>query len=155
MIPETEIVYSMPYNRALSSGFNKHDYFELKKNCKNFEGLYKKYIIQILNSIEKEHYKNWKKKYIPIYIVKEALSSFSDPLTIEFNKNEKMMLIVLVHELFHNNSFDGKKFDSPHEAHEYMQPLVDKIVRSLGLNLEKELSVFNYATMRFAKENSK
>ena len=155
MIPKTEIVYSMCYNRVLSPGFNKNDYFELKKNCKNFEALYKKYIFRILDLMENGHSKIWKKKYIPIYIVKEVYSSFSDPLTIQFNKNEKIMLVALVHELFHNNSFEGKKFDNPSDAHEYMQPIVDKIVRDLGLDLENELHSFNWTTMRLARENSK
>jgi hypothetical protein len=111
----------------------------------------KRYINKILKLIEKNHNKKWKRKFIPIYIVKNVPYSFSDPLTLKYFKDEKMMLVLLVHELFHNNSFGKKKFKNSEQVHKYMEPLVNKIVRELNLNLENELEIINKKTINLVK----
>ena len=105
MIPKTEIRCSLIYNRLFDKKFSNRDYHRLLKDSEKFERLHNKHIKKILQLIEKYHSKKWKRKFIPIYIVKKAPYSFSDPLTIKYYPNEKMMLVLLIHELLHNNQF--------------------------------------------------
>jgi hypothetical protein len=138
MIPKTEIRYSRIYNKILGGGI-------YNKNAK-FENIYKKNISNILKLIEKHHIKKWKYKLIPIYLVnsvnKKKMGGFSDPLTLKSRKDEKYMLVVLVHELLHNN-MGNKKFSDPKSLHIYMEPIVDKVVEKLNLKLDKKLALFN------------
>ena len=135
--------------------FSRTDLTKLKQDCNNFEKLYNKYVNKILKLIEKHHRKEWKYKSIPIYIVKDAPNCFSDPLTLKYYENEKMMLVLLAHELLHNN-FAGKwNFKSSKELHKYMEPVLNKIIIDLNLNLEEELKILNKKTMELATKNSK
>jgi len=143
MIPKTEIRYSWVYNKQLNRDFTKQDFFDLREKCKKFEKLYNKYIKQILSLIEKHHSKEWTYDFIPIYIV-ERKSSFSDPLTLRYFPNEKRMLLVLAHELLHNNI--TKKFSNPKKLHIYMEPVLNKIVEDLTIDLKDELKELNERT---------
>ena len=143
MIPKTEIRCSLIYNRLFNKKFSKKDYFKLIKDSEKFEKLYNKHIKKILQLIEKYHSKKWKRDFIPIYIVKEAPYSFSDPLTLIYKKDEKYMLVVLAHELLHNNSFGKKKIKDRKNLHIYMEPINNKVVESLNIDLKKELYLFN------------
>lgn len=105
MIPKTEIRYSRVYNKQFGKNFSKNGLNRLKKKCEKFQDLYNRYIKTILKLIEKYHNKKWKHSFIPIYVVKNAKRSFFDPLTLKYKENEKMMLVILAHELLHNNSF--------------------------------------------------
>lgn len=113
---------------------------KLKKKFSKFELLYKKYINKILNLIEK-HNDKWLRQYIPIYLVDRATNSFSDPLTIRYRRNEKYLLVVLAHELLHNNL--RGKWKSSKKLHEYMEPILNKIISELPIKLEGELQNFN------------
>src|SRR3989344_8897686 len=118
MIPKTELRYSRVYNQILNPEFGRKDMLKLKRNFSKFEALYKKYIRKILSLIEK-HNNKWQRDYIPIYLVAKAKSSFSDPLTIKYRENEKYLLVVLAHELLHNNL--RGKWKNPKELHKYMK----------------------------------
>lgn len=142
MIPKTKIRFSWIYNIIFNSNFSKEEFFKLKKDCIKFEKFYCKHIKEILKLMEKHHSKDWKYKFIPIYIVKDSPSSFSDPLTLKYRKNEKYLLIVLAHELLHNN-MGKKKFKSRKELHIYMELILDKIILGMSVNLKKELGLFN------------
>jgi len=139
-LPKTEIRYSRIYNQILNPKFKRQDMFKLKKKFSKFEKLYKKYIKKILMLIEK-HNNKWKKEHIPIYLVDKAKHSFSNPLTIRYNKNEKFLLVVLAHELLHNNL--RGKWKSKAELHKHMEPILNKVIKELSINLEKELIKFN------------
>ena len=143
MIPKTEIRCSWIYNKLFEKEFSKKDYFKLIKDSEKFEKLYNKNIKKILQLIEKYHSKKWKRSFIPIYIVRKAPYSFSDPLTLIYRKDEKYMLVVLAHELLHNNSFGKKKFKDRKNLHIYMEPILNKIIKELPINLTKELNLFN------------
>jgi len=110
--------------------------------------LYKKHIKKILKLIEKYNDK-WKRRYIFIYLVDKAKSSFSDPLTIRYNRNEKFLLVVLAHELLHNNL--RRKWKSKIELHKYMEPILNKVITKLSINLEKELIKFNNSIRKMYK----
>ena len=142
MKPQTEIRYSWIYNRHFNPNFSKKDLFKLKKDYIKFKKLYKKYINTIIKLIEKHHSKRWKHKFIPIYIVKNASHSFSDPLTLRYRKDEKYLLVVLAHELLHNNIVK-KKFKNPKELHIYMEPLLNKVIFDMPIDLKDELNLFN------------
>ncbi len=151
MIPKTEIRYSMVYNRMFDKNFSLKDLIKLRGNCKKFGELFNKNIDKILKLTEKNHKKEWQYNFIPIYIVKEAPYCFSDPLTLKYYSNEKMMLVCLAHELLHNN-FAGKwKFKDSEELHKYMEPLLNKIISELNINLKQELNQFNKKTMELAE----
>jgi hypothetical protein len=153
MKPKTEIRYSMPYNRMLA-GFTINDLIKLKEDSKSFVKLYKKYINKILKLIEKYHSKKWKSTFIPIYIVSDKVkSSFSDPLTITYRGHDNFSLVALAHELLHNNII--KKFKNPRELHKYMEPILNKVILELPINLSKELDIFNKKTMALAIKNTK
>ena len=142
MIPKTEIRYSYIYNRVFDSKFLREDVFKLRKNCEGFEMLYSRHIEDILKSIENHHLKEWSYGIIPIYIVRKAEFNFSDPLTLKYIYNEKRMLVVLAHELLHNNMARGKFRDSK-ELHAYMEAILDKVILDLDIDLRKELKEFN------------
>jgi len=153
VIPKTELRYSWIYNKQFNPDFNIKDQKKLKRDCKKFENLYNKYLLRILNLIEKYHSKEWKYTFIPIYIISNKNPiNFSDPLTIRYKKNEKYMLIVLIHELLHNNSFGQRKFEDSRQLHIYMEPILNKIVKGLlPFDLSEELELFNQRTMGFYK----
>jgi len=142
MIPRTVIRYSGIYNRIFNPKFSKKDFLKLKKDCKEFAKLYKKNIQKILKLIEKHHLKKWKYKFISIYIVKDSPSSFSDPLTLKFRKDPKYLLVVLAHELLHNN-MGKKKFKDRKELHIYMEPILNKVISDIDIDLSKEIELFN------------
>jgi len=153
MKTKTELRYSIVYNKMFNEKFSREDLIKLKQDSEKFEKLYNKYIDQILELIEKYHKKEWNYEVIPIYIVKDAPNCFSDPLTLKYYKNEKMMLVLLAHELLHNN-FTGKwKFKSSEELHKYMEPILNKIILDLDLDLKKELEIINKKTMELARRN--
>lgn len=155
MKPKTELRYSRVYNKLFNEKFSRDNFIKLKQDCEKFEMLYNKYIHQILRLIEKHHKKEWSHQFIPIYIVKDSPNCFSDPLTLKYYENEKMMLVLLAHELLHNN-FAGKwKFENPEELHKYMEPILNKVILELDINLKKELEIMNKKTMELARRNSK
>jgi uncharacterized protein YqkB len=141
MLPETELRYSFIYNKQFNPDFTMQDTLHFKKKCAKFEELYIKHIKDILQLIEKHSGDNWKRKYIAIYIISERGRSFSDPLTIRYNENEKYMLVTLAHELLHNNM--NKKFPSQKEIHAYMEPILNKVIVNLPMDLSKELNELN------------
>ena len=54
------------------------------------------------------------------------------------------------------NNFAGKwKFKDSEELHKYMEPLLNKIINELKLNMKEELKIFNKKTMILARRNSK
>ncbi len=150
MIPKTELRYSGIYNLLFDKSFSRKSFLKLKKDCAEFKELYRKYISKILKLIEKHHSKNWKYKFIPIYIVKNLRHSFSDPLTLRYRKNAKRLLVVLAHELLHNN-MGKKKFKNRRELHLYMEPILNKIISEIPINLRRELNLFNGAIRKTYK----
>ena len=134
---KTKIKYSWIYNKQFNPGYSREDLLKLKNKCENFESLYDKKIERLLELIEK-YSKKWSKNFIPIYIV-ENNKSFSDPLTLKFWDNERIMIIILAHELLHNNI--GKKFSNPDELHKYMKPILRKIIEELDEDLMRDLDI--------------
>ncbi len=143
MIPKTEIRYSWIYNKNFDKDFTKKDLINLKKKSKEFEQIYKKNIKILLREIKKQT-GEWKREDIPIYIVEKAHYSFSDPLTLKYKENEKLMFIILAHELLHNNL--KKKFKNPKELHIYMEPILNKIIIKIDKSLKHYLEKFNILT---------
>ncbi len=131
MLPKTEIVYSWIYNRELNrdktAKYVKDSFAKLENDCKGFEKLYKKHIKQILQLIPKHTKKEWKKEYIPIYIVFRDGYSFHLPLTLKYHKDTKHMFFVLIHELIHNNIEGEHGF----KVEEKINNIADSILKGL------------------------
>ena len=135
MIPETELKISFIYGKRYDSKFHKDYIKDIKGKFANFIKLYKENISQILKLIEKNN-EPWKLKYIPIYLTLD-IKPFSDPLTIRYEKNEKYLLVVLIHELIHNNI--TKRFEDRDELHKFIQDILLKVCKEINLNLNKEI----------------
>lgn len=135
-MPKTEIKFSWVYNNRENNGnFSVKDLEELKIKCGDFLNLYNKNIKKILQLIEKYSGMPWKIEYIPIWIVKTNNRSFSDPLTLKYRDNKEAMLIVLIHELVHNN-LGGVQFRWDYEKNEQYVNLVTKHVAiDIGIDL--------------------
>jgi len=136
---KTELRYSWVYNNFLNKGnFKIKELFKLKKDSRDFEILYKKNIKKIIKLIEKyAKNKKWQHKFIPIYIIKNKfpMRSFSDPLTLKY-RNSIGMLIVLIHELIHNNFSFKKQIKRNYEKNE---KLVNFITKKICLDLKLDL----------------
>jgi hypothetical protein len=137
---KTVLRYSWIYNKQFNPEYTKEDLKKLKEKCWRFERLYEEKIEKILKLIEKET-GEWERKFIPIYII-ENHKSFSDPLTLKYRNDEKLMIVVLIHELLHNNV--KKRFKDSKSLHHYMKPILRRIITKLDENLiptlEKEES---------------
>ncbi|MEM3405959.1 MAG: hypothetical protein QW117_03250 [Candidatus Pacearchaeota archaeon] len=135
MIPKTELIYSYPYNALFNKEFNHIKLEELKIKFSKFEDLYNKYIKKILIFIEKFN-EPWRKKYIPIYLT-EKTKPISSPLTLRYEENEKYILVVLIHELIHNNI--SKKFIDRNALHTHISNITKRVCSELDLDLSKEV----------------
>ncbi|MFH1823121.1 MAG: hypothetical protein ABH817_00165 [archaeon] len=129
------IRYSFIYNKQFNPKFEEKDLFKLRRDCLEFEYIYNKNIKKLLKKIGK-----FKRKFIPIYIVKDK-TSFSDPLTLKYKKDPKLMFITLAHELLHNSI--QKKFKSKKELHKYMEPILNKIILSINKEFKPQLDQMN------------
>ena len=104
--PKTQLKYSWMYNSLFKQNFKKSDIKKLKEKCKLFERIYNANINKIMKIIP-EHFFPWKEEYIPIFMIKDG-PVFCDPITIRYDKNPKIMLIRLFHELIHVNIMNKK-----------------------------------------------
>ena len=135
MVPKTELIYSFPYNRLFNKSFNYNNLKELKNKYSKFEQLYSKYIKKILSLIE-EYNEPWKKQFIAIYLTENTVP-ISEPLTLRYEPNEKYLLVVLIHELIHNNI--TKKFKDSKELHKFIDKIIIDICSQLDINLISEI----------------
>lgn len=135
MIPKTELVYSYPYNALFNKEFTYTKLKKLKIKFLKFENLYNKYIEKILILIEKFN-EPWKKEYISIYLT-EKTKPISSPLTLRYEQNEKYVLVVLIHELIHNNI--SKKFSNRKALHMHISDITKKVCSELDLDLSNEI----------------
>lgn len=130
MIPKIDVRFSFIYNKKFNPDFTVSDIFKLKKDSRSFVELINKYIKDILNLIESNN-EPWEREYIPIYIVSGKIKSFSDPLTIKYRNNPKLLLLILIHELIHNNL--TKKYKNSSDVHKAIDKIYRKVVEDLDL----------------------
>ena len=142
MKPKTEIRFSWIYNKKFNKEITVPEFIKLKTDCRDFIELYNQYIDKILNLIGKNN-ASWKREYLPIYVVDAEIKSFSDPLTIRYRNNPKLMLLILIHELIHNNL--TKKYKKPSIAHQIINNVYDRVIDEL------ELKGFEKARELYAK----
>lgn len=149
MRPKIQLRYSWMYNRLFNPNFKKDNLAQLKNKCKGFEKIYAKNINKILEIIENNFFL-WKEEYIPVFII-DSGSVFYDPITIRYDRNPKIMLIRLFHELIHLN-IKNKKFKNEYYMHKWMDermmPLLDKI----PTNLADEVHVLNRMTHKWKEK---
>jgi hypothetical protein len=148
MLPKTELKYSWMYNSVYIKDFKKENINRLKDSCKSFEGIYKKHNKEILKLIEK-HFQKWKQEYIPIYLIEKG-PVFSDPITIRYEEEAKIMLIRVLHELIHNN-IQKKKFKNDYLLHAYMDKKTKLILDELSIDLNSQFWVLEKMTEKFRK----
>ena len=149
-MPKTELVYSFPYNLLFNDNFTYADLEKLKKKFSNFEKIYSKNIKQILILIEKFN-EPWKREYIPIYLT-ERTRPISNPLTLRYEKNEKYLLVVLIHELIHNNL--TRKFMNREELHKYISEITKKVCSELDLELDEEVEELDKRILQYSTERT-
>lgn len=130
MIPKIEIRFSFIYNKKFNPSFKLADFLKLKQESVSFVELVNKNIKKILYLIAK-HNEPWKREHIPIYIVSGNLKSFSDPLTLRYRGDHKLLLLILIHELIHNNF--NKKFKSSEALHKKIDEIYQKVINDLNL----------------------
>ena len=140
MIPKVEIRYSLIYNKVLNLNLKNGEFNSLKEKSKDFEKLFHKHINQILKIIQEEN-EDWQREYISVYIVKANKKSFSDPLTLRYREDYKLMLLVLIHELIHNNF--KEKFRDFDELHKKIDSIFRRVIGKLKLeNFEEALEKY-------------
>lgn len=130
MVPKTEIKFSFIYNKNLNQNIILKEFLELKKKSYPFKELVAKYIDEILRLIA-FYNEPWKKEYIPIYIIFGKVKSFSDPLTLKYQEDNKLLLFILIHELIHNNL--TKKYKDTKSLHKEIDKIYQKVICDLKL----------------------
>ncbi len=141
MIPKTEIRFSFIYNKSFNPSFSSQDFIKLKKDSYPFINLFKNYVQEILELIASNN-KPWEREYIPVYIVFGKINSFSDPLTLSYKEDHKLLLLILIHELIHNNL--TKKYKDTIELHKEIDRIYQKVLISLNLqNFEEAKKKYN------------
>ncbi len=141
MNPKIEIRYSLIYNRTFNPEISLKEFKKLKKDSQFLVKIFLKYKEAILESIARNN-EEWKREYIPIYIVKAKIKSFSDPLTLKYRENHKLMFLILIHELIHNNI--TKKFKDSKSVHFFLDKIFNKVIKDLKLKgFEKALKQYN------------
>lgn len=149
MKPKVELKYSWMYNSLFNQDFKKGDINNLKAKCKQFEILYKKNIVQILNIIKKIFGK-WREEYIPVFIIERG-SIFCDPITIRYEENPKIMLIRLFHELLHVKIKD-KKFKNEYNMHKWMDEKMIPLLNKIPTDLTSEVHVLERMTNKWKEK---
>ena len=135
--------YSWMYNTLFQKDFDKNNLKKLEKKTKIFRQLYGKNIGAILKIISKE-FISWEEDYIPIFMIDKG-SVFCDPITIRYEKNPKIMLIRLFHELIHRNIIK-KKFKNEYLMHKWMDKKMIPLLNKIPTDLTSEVFVLNRMT---------
>lgn len=60
------------------------------------------------------------------------VKSFSDPLTLNYKEDQKLLLLILIHELIHNNL--TRKYKDTTELHKEIDRIYQKAVGALKLS---------------------
>lgn len=131
MIPKTEIRFSWTYNKMFNESLTPSEFIESKNEIQEFSNLYNKYIKKILQTIE-DNNEPWQREFIPIYIVFGKIRSFSDPLTIKYRKDPKLMILILIHELIHNNI--RERYKNPSLAHKKINMIFEKVLTDMNFD---------------------
>jgi hypothetical protein len=135
MVPQINIRFSFIYNKKFNPDFSYQEFIQLKENSKPFLDLIKNNIEKILELIS-FHNEPWLRNYIPIYIISAKIKSFSDPLTLRYRDDHKLLLLILIHELIHNNL--TKKYKDSNELHREVNIIYEKVIKDLNLKDFKE-----------------
>ena len=107
------------------------EFIESKNEIQEFSNLYNKYTKKILQTIE-DNNNPWQREFISIYIVFGKIRSFSDPLTIKYRKDPKLMILILIHELIHNNI--RKRYKNPSLAHKKINMIFEKVLTDMNFD---------------------
>ncbi len=141
--PTTKIVYSWIYNMNLNPELNRDEidvlYKEVLSIGREFALVYDKYIISILISIPKFSGYSWQEcaeQFIPIYLVKGSKTSFSKPLTLKVRDDVIKMLVILIHELCHNNM--DWKWENTVYMENCMNLVTQAVMHDIGLDGDQQ-----------------
>lgn len=89
----------------------------------------------ILKTIQQKTGFNWKRDRITVYLSDTVPNSYEDPLTLKYTDKENVMLVVLIHELVHNNIPAEIQEKLPDEKRELCTEIVTKeVCDSLGIH---------------------
>lgn len=153
MIPKTSIEYSWIYNKQFNKKFTSKNLEELERKTRSFRALCNKHLLSILNRLEHYSGYEWKRSFIPIYIIKrETGSSLADPVTVKFHQNNRLMLVILIHELAHNllEHQNNVKFSTGFIRENAINSLVKIVV--IGKRFGKEINMMeSYAKKKYKR----
>ena len=107
MIPKVEFRYSMVYDRIWMKGEPKSREFMLKY-INDVAKLWRKKENKILYEMQKITGLKWKEKRIICYVNSRG-RSFSEPLTVIYNKDKNDFVDTLTHEMIHQIQIQGAK----------------------------------------------
>lgn len=130
MIPKINFRFSFIYNKIFEADFSLQDFKRLKEKSRPFINLVEEHLRNILVLIEKYN-NSWMKEYIPVYIISGGTKSFSDPLTLRYREDHKLLLLIFIHELIHNNL--SKKYKNSIEIHKVIDKIHENVVDELKL----------------------
>lgn len=144
---KTEIRYSFVYNLILNKDkWSKEEHERFKREFLDFEELYNQNIDKIILAIEKNtKNEKWQNTFIPIYLIsnKSDMECYSDPLTIKTiskdgtKKNKYDLLIILIHELIHNNLSDEMQLSRDFNKNEsYVNVITKKVCNELNIDIK-------------------
>ncbi len=135
---KTQLKYSWIYNNQFDKEFSYKDLAILMTKTRQFITLFDKNINKILELIPKFTGYKWPENdLIKFYIVNEKGHSFSDPLTLKYYENNKLMFVILIHELAHYNINYFIKDSS--EREQVMDLIAYYVCKELKIDIKKEL----------------
>lgn len=155
---KVKIKYSYIYNRQWYPQLSKEEFDKIWDAVltigKRFEKLSNEYIERIVDLIPKFSGYKWgefSEDYITVYLVKIDGSSFSDPLTLKIREDTRLMLVILTHELCHNNM--AFRFNNSLEMENVMNLVTIYVFRELDLDVSAQINTLIGFTKKRFKNN--
>ncbi len=135
MIPKTDIIYNYEYAKRLYRGTDNFEdvWRRIIGIGADFEKVYEKYGIFILETIEKYSGFSWEEHSVatfPIYLA-DVETSMVHPLTIRIDEQPELMLDSLIYQLANRNMYFGFTDDMVKEK--CLRSVTNQVKRDLKL----------------------
>lgn len=136
---EVKIIYSYMYNRQLNIHRSREQVWkrfqELEGSCAELKELTDRFLLDTIYKMEKYSGTKIPREEIRIYIVdRDRGGSFHEPLTLQFDEDQKFMFAELLHLVGHHLVLDRGALGETK-----INLLVETVLRELPLNFEREI----------------